>query len=106
LAEKITEATGGRFKASLEEGGSVVGGGAAPEVTLPSVLIAIESSELTASSIEARLRASTPPVIARTERNRVLLDLRTVAADEEAFVIAAFAGLVEPASGVRAAEGD
>lgn len=106
LAKKITEATGGRFKASLEEGGSVVGGGAAPEVKLPTVLIAIEDGELTASSIEASLRASTPPVIARTERNRVLLDLRTVAAEEEEFVIAALAKLAEPAPGARAADGD
>ena len=36
-----------------------------------------------------RLRASDPPVIARVEQGRVLLDLRTVFADQDSMIAAA-----------------
>jgi len=44
---------------------------------------------LSADEVSARLRASNPPVIARVEEGRVLLDLRTVFPEQEQFVIAA-----------------
>ncbi|HKG21561.1 MAG TPA: L-seryl-tRNA(Sec) selenium transferase, partial [Blastocatellia bacterium] len=98
MASRILEMTGGRVKAGLEDGDSVVGGGSAPEVKLPTVLIAIEDESLSASSIEARLRAHRVPVIARTERDQVLLDLRTVEPGEESIILEALSALGEPAS--------
>jgi L-seryl-tRNA(Ser) seleniumtransferase len=68
--------------AELIEGESLVGGGATPEQPLPTWLIALRPRELTAA--EARLRAATPPVIARIENDRLLIDLRTVFPEEEA----------------------
>ncbi|HVF90881.1 MAG TPA: L-seryl-tRNA(Sec) selenium transferase [Blastocatellia bacterium] len=97
MAGRILEITGGRIKAGLEEGDSVVGGGSAPEVKLPTVLITIEDPVLSASSIEARLRAHRVPVIARTERDQVLLDLRTVEPGEESIILEALSALGEPA---------
>jgi seryl-tRNA(Sec) selenium transferase len=47
------------------------------------VLIAISHSELSANEIEAALRCSVTPVISRIADGAVLLDLRTVAEDEE-----------------------
>jgi L-seryl-tRNA(Ser) seleniumtransferase len=41
-------------------------------------LVAIDKEGLTANALESRLRQSSPPIIARIERDRVLLDLRTV----------------------------
>jgi len=99
MAGRILEVTGGRIKAGLEEGDSVIGGGSAPEVKLPTVLIAIEDAALSASSIGERLRAHRVPVIARTERDQVLIDLRTVEPDEESIILEALSALGELAPG-------
>jgi L-seryl-tRNA(Ser) seleniumtransferase len=45
---------------------------------------------MSASQLERRLREQTPPVIARIENDRVVLDLRTVAPEDDA----ALAGLL------------
>ena len=68
----------------LLEGSSAVGGGAAPTSQLPTTLISLAHGQRTANEISADLRRSTPPVIARIENDRVLLDLRTVSEPEEA----------------------
>ena len=44
---------------------------------------------LSADELAARLRASDPPIIARVEQGRVLLDLRTVFADQDSMIAAA-----------------
>ncbi len=67
-----------RFSAEPLDGESLIGGGSAPSAVLPTTLIAVTCYSLTASELAARLRASDPPVIARVEEGRVLLDLRTV----------------------------
>jgi L-seryl-tRNA(Ser) seleniumtransferase len=73
----------GGWVAELVRGGSAVGGGSAPGVELPTWLVALENRGLSASALEERLRASTPPIIARVEQGRVLLDLRTVLPAED-----------------------
>ncbi len=75
LAERLV-AQG--WDVSLVSGSSAVGGGSAPGLALPTVLVAIEREGLTADAIEARLRALATPVIARIVDDRVVLDLRTV----------------------------
>ncbi len=80
-------ATPGRLNFTLERGASVIGGGSAPEVSLPTVLVAIQADDLSATVIEAHLRNHQIPIIARTERDRVLIDLRTVADDEEEIIV-------------------
>jgi L-seryl-tRNA(Ser) seleniumtransferase len=97
LSEAIEQLTRGRLKASLEEGHSVIGGGSAPQVALPTMLVALQYDELSAASIEERLRAHRIPVITRTERGCVMIDLRTVAVDEEAIILDAIAALAQPA---------
>jgi L-seryl-tRNA(Ser) seleniumtransferase len=75
LAERLV-AQG--WDVSLVSGSSAVGGGSAPGLALPTVLVAIEREGLTADAIESRLRALATPVIARIVDDRVVLDLRTV----------------------------
>jgi L-seryl-tRNA(Ser) seleniumtransferase len=70
------------IRAELVPGKSVIGGGATPEQSIPTWLIGICCDDLTAA--EKRLRENTPPVIARIEHDRLVLDLRTVFAEEEA----------------------
>jgi L-seryl-tRNA(Ser) seleniumtransferase len=64
-------------------GQSLVGGGSAPTSTLPTFLLAVTAESLSADELSARLRLCTPPVAARVEDGRVLLDLRTVFEKEE-----------------------
>ena len=65
------------------EGESAIGGGAAPTSRLPTSLISIKHEKLTANQIEESLRRWTPPIIARIEDDRVLLDLRTTSESDE-----------------------
>jgi L-seryl-tRNA(Ser) seleniumtransferase len=74
-------------------GESVIGGGSTPGASLPTVLLAVACKGLSADQLAARLRAAEPPVIARVEEGRVLLDLRTVFPEEDAAVAAALAAL-------------
>jgi L-seryl-tRNA(Ser) seleniumtransferase len=53
---------------------------------LRTCLVAIEREGLSANGLEARLRALTPPIVARIEQGRVLLDLRTVLPDQDSVV--------------------
>jgi L-seryl-tRNA(Ser) seleniumtransferase len=72
-------------------GFSVIGGGSTPDQQLPTHLISIASSQFSPATLETRLRkpASGPPVIARIEDDRLILDLRTVFPDEEPALAAA-----------------
>ncbi len=84
-AEAVAAAIGATsgWRAELVAGASTVGGGSAPGVELPTWLIAIEKSGLTPDALEERLRGLTPPIVARIERDRVVLDLRTVLPDQD-----------------------
>ena len=73
--------------ASLAPGESVVGGGATPEQAIPTCLIAMTCGDVVEA--ERRLRAADPPVVARIENDRLLLDLRTVFPAEEDELLAA-----------------
>jgi seryl-tRNA(Sec) selenium transferase len=48
---------------------------------------------MSAAVLEEKLRSQNPPVIARIVEDRVLLDLRTVAEDEEAALLDALKAL-------------
>jgi L-seryl-tRNA(Ser) seleniumtransferase len=71
---------------AVVEGESVIGGGAAPAARLPTWLLSIGSAECSAGDLAARLRAHHPPIVARLEQDRVLLDLRTVSPEQDEIV--------------------
>ena len=77
--------------AELTPGESVIGGGATPEQSIPTWLISIACADENAA--QQKLRANDPPVIARVEEKRLLVDLRTVLPDEEAELAAALQAL-------------
>jgi L-seryl-tRNA(Ser) seleniumtransferase len=80
--------------AEVTGGESVLGGGSTPEQSIPTWLIAIAAPGL--AGIERRLRQQDPPVVARLENDRLLVDLRTVEpADEPALVAALQAAVRE-----------
>jgi L-seryl-tRNA(Ser) seleniumtransferase len=73
------------WTADVVAGASAIGGGSAPGVELPTWLVAIARRGMSPDRLDAGLRSLSPAVIARIERDCVLLDLRTVtpAEDEE-----------------------
>jgi len=80
-------AGGPRLHIELAPGESVIGGGSTPGQALKTTLLALRHASLTATQLEERLRAATPPVIARVDADRVLLDLRTVFPSQEAALL-------------------
>lgn len=77
--------------AELADGESVIGGGSTPEEPIPTCLIALSPADPVAA--ERRLRSHEPPVIARIESGRLLIDLRTVFESEEEELAAALQAL-------------
>ena len=71
------------FQLELLDGESLLGGGSAPSAALPTMLLAVTCKDFSADEFAAQLRHSNPPVIARVEDGRVLLDLRTVFPEQE-----------------------
>jgi L-seryl-tRNA(Ser) seleniumtransferase len=76
------------WRAELVTGSSAIGGGSGPGIELPTWLVAVEKTGLTADALDARLRRLAPPIVARIERHRLVLDLRTVAAADDPQVVA------------------
>ncbi len=91
IALQVNSGAKASSKLHLEviDGESVIGGGAAPTAVLPTRLIALTHRENSADEICARLRGSDPPVIARVEEGRVLLDLRTVFPEQDSQLVEA-----------------
>lgn len=75
---------GSSFETEIVSTRSLVGGGTTPGATLPSFALALRRPGATECEFTSSLRALDPPVIARVAQARVLLDLRTVAPDEDA----------------------
>jgi L-seryl-tRNA(Ser) seleniumtransferase len=82
--------------ASLRAGTSVAGGGSLPGEGLESVLVEVDPAPAGAATVLARLRAGDPPVVARAEHGRVVLDLRTVPPEQDALVARALADALDP----------
>jgi L-seryl-tRNA(Ser) seleniumtransferase len=72
------------LQCEIVAGESVIGGGSAPGYAIPTRLIALRHKAHSAATLEKRLLANQPPVIARVEEDTVLLDLRTVLPEQEA----------------------
>ncbi len=68
----------GVLAAQLVTGESAVGGGAFPGAVLPTTLVSLDPGLLGANALATRLRLGDPPLVARVEGGRVLLDPRTL----------------------------
>ncbi len=78
-----------KLKIEIVNGESLLGGGAAPSSVLPTRLLALACDGLSADELTTRLRESDPPIIARVDEGRVLLDLRTVFPDQDSVIASA-----------------
>jgi L-seryl-tRNA(Ser) seleniumtransferase len=71
------------IEARIIDGASTIGGGSAPGASLPTRLVELHRPGWSADRLEAALRSLDTPIIARIDRDRVVLDLRTVLPDED-----------------------
>ena len=79
---RAVRASGGELSLAIERGGSSPGGGALPDILLPTALVAVSHPRIPEAVLEERLRRGTLRVVARVGKGKVLLDLRTVRDDE------------------------
>src|SRR4051812_11580817 len=86
IRARVESGNSSALKLEIVAGQSVIGGGTAPSATLPTALLAITHQSMNADSLAARLRAVEPPIVARIEEGRVLLDLRTVFPEQDAAI--------------------
>jgi len=73
-------------KVELVDGFSTTGGGSAPTSRIPTVLLEIAPRALAVADVRSALIGGDPPVVARLEEDRLVLDLRTVAPQQDATV--------------------
>lgn len=73
--------------ASVVSAQSTVGGGSLPGETLPTYALALDVPS--PDTLAARLRAGSPPVVARIDADRLLFDPRTVLPEQDSHLLAA-----------------
>jgi L-seryl-tRNA(Ser) seleniumtransferase len=81
------------LRAEVIPGHSVIGGGATPDQSIPTWVIAVECTDVV--DAERKLRLREDPIVARIEDERLILDLRTVFFWEEDSVAAALHELTQ-----------
>ena len=84
-AEKIAAQIGGL---TVVDGVSTTGGGSAPDAEIPTVLLRVDAGP-PSDDVIRRLIDNEPPVIARIEDDKAVIDLRTVLAEEDQVLVEA-----------------
>jgi L-seryl-tRNA(Ser) seleniumtransferase len=78
LVRRVRGAGATGFTLSVEREGTSPGGGALPDILIPTSCVAVSHPRIPEGEILARLLRGDPPVVARVGKGRLLLDLRTV----------------------------
>lgn len=81
---------------SVEKGFSSPGGGAMPDVDVPTACVAVSHPDVDVVRVEERLRTGKPPVVARIGKGKLLLDMRTVRDSDLGELAAALVAAVSP----------
>jgi L-seryl-tRNA(Ser) seleniumtransferase len=92
-AERLRAA---HLDATVIDAESTIGGGSLPGETLPTRAVALTVAS--PDAFAARLRAHTPPILARIEADRIVLDPRTVLPNEEETLLS---GIIHVAQSTR-----
>jgi L-seryl-tRNA(Ser) seleniumtransferase len=74
---------------------SEAGGGSFPDVYLPSYGLSVQPVVTTVEKLEQRMRALEVPIIGRIEKDRLLIDMRTIREEEELELIAGMRAALE-----------
>ncbi len=95
LADALRARLAGRARVDVTQGQSQVGGGSLPGEELPTWCVRLQPADGSVDNLAAALRQGEPAVLGRIREDALLLDPRTVAADEEAELLAAVIAAVE-----------
>ncbi len=80
----------GKYVTKITKGTSQVGGGTMPDVELPTIVVALKHRELTAEQLGRKLRIEVKPaIVGRIQKDEFIIDLRTVTAEEEEYLLQA-----------------
>ncbi len=71
---------------SLKEGTAIAGGGSLPTQEISTVLLSVQTKNMSAGRAEERLRGLDVPIITRISEEELLFDLRTISEDEFPFI--------------------
>ena len=83
MMDEIHPESNSEWKVKIEETDSRTGGGALPELPLPSCALVISHREYKAQHIQDWLRSEPIPIIVRVQEESVWLDFRTVFEEDE-----------------------
>jgi L-seryl-tRNA(Ser) seleniumtransferase len=86
MAKKLKDQRREEARFQVVNGDSQVGSGSAPIETVPTKLLSIKPLVLSAANLARKLRYHNPPVFARVQKEKVLLDFRTIQPDEDSTV--------------------
>lgn len=81
VVEEIGEVAG--LSVSIREDLAQIGGGSLPAIELPTMAIVMKHDTISAGDFSRRLRLGRIPVFARVQNDEVLLDLRSVQAEDD-----------------------
>ncbi|MBN1160503.1 MAG: L-seryl-tRNA(Sec) selenium transferase [Dehalococcoidales bacterium] len=82
-------------EANVVDGQTMIGGGSLPGGSLPTKLVAIGGGSKKVQEISRKLRLREVPVIGRIEKDRLLLDPRTVLPEEDEIVVRALSEIIK-----------
>jgi L-seryl-tRNA(Ser) seleniumtransferase len=71
---------------SVCDGVSEVGSGSVPTETVPTKLLRVRPTSISAGGLAERLRRGTPPIFTRVHKDDVLFDFRTIQPEEDSIV--------------------
>lgn len=78
------------YQTKIFQDTSQVGGGTMPDVELPTMVVSLKHHMLTAEQLGRKLRTeSKPAIVARIQKDEVMIDLRTVSPEEELLLLEA-----------------
>ncbi len=93
LARRLKALGLSRLAVGVVNGVSRVGGGALPLAAPATKLVTVNIEGVSPTRLEEALRGGDPPIICRLEDGRLLLDVRTLVADDAAVIARVLAGL-------------
>ncbi len=74
---------GGDYEVRLERVEAQTGSGSQPDVPIESLAVAVTSARHSADAVARKFRRASPPIVGRIEKDRFLLDLRTIERADE-----------------------
>lgn len=96
LRRRLRHRLGAAAAVECLAGTSRAGGGSLPGADLPTTLVAVTPGDISPEDLATRLRAAFPPVLARINDNKLLLDPRTLLPGDDVVLVEALGHILSP----------